>query len=272
MPITTIFTTDTEGRVTSWNVEAERILGYSEEEILGRNFSVIFTAEDVQQGLPEWELRTAIEKKGRSEDERWHVRKNGEQFWGLGIVTPTHDANGRHTGLLENPARHDRAKTGTRVTHAACRSLKEADRRKDEFLAMLAHELRNPLAPIRNALHVVQVRGQERRKAVRQAWEMINRQVENLVRLVDDLLDVSRISRGKINLRKEPVDVAILVARAVESSRPLIEARRHKLEVALPDEPSNGGSRPHPYGPGLVEPAEQRRQVHARGWTHMVDR
>src|SRR5262249_56812578 len=88
---------------------------------------------------------------------------------------------------------------------------READRRKDEFLAMLAHELRNPLAPIRNALHVVQMRGQERRQAVRQAWEMIERQVENLGRLVDDLLDVSRISRGKINLHKEPVDVATLV-------------------------------------------------------------
>ena len=116
-------------------------------------------------------------------------------------------------------------------------ALREADRRKDEFLAMLAHELRNPLAPIRNALHVVQMRGQERRQAVRQAWAMIERQVETLVRLVDDLLDVSRISRGKINLRKEPVDVATLVARAVEGSRPLIEARRHDLKVALPDEP-----------------------------------
>jgi two-component system CheB/CheR fusion protein len=114
--------------------------------------------------------------------------------------------------------------------------LEQASRRKDEFLAMLAHELRNPLAPIRNALHVVQMRGQERRQAVRQAWEMIERQVEVLVRLVDDLLDVSRISRGKINLQKQPVDVATLVARAVEGSRPLIEARRHDLKVALPDE------------------------------------
>ena len=84
-------------------------------------------------------------------------------------------------------------------------ALKEADRRKDEFLAMLAHELRNPLAPIRNALHIVQMRGLERRQAVREAWEMIERQVENLVRLVDDLLDVSRISQGKINLQKEPI-------------------------------------------------------------------
>ncbi len=115
-------------------------------------------------------------------------------------------------------------------------ALKEASRRKDEFLAMLAHELRNPLAPIRNALHIVQMRGPERRQAVRQAWAIIERQVENLSRLVDDLLDVSRIGQGKISLRKQPVDVATVVARAVESSRPLIDARRHELQVTLPGE------------------------------------
>jgi PAS domain S-box-containing protein len=115
-------------------------------------------------------------------------------------------------------------------------ALRETDRRKDEFLAMLAHELRNPLAPIRNALHVVQMRGQGQ-QAGQEAWGMIERQVETLVRLVDDLLDVSRIGRGKINLRKEPVDVATLVARAVEGSRPLIEARKHDLKIALSDEP-----------------------------------
>jgi PAS domain S-box-containing protein len=116
-------------------------------------------------------------------------------------------------------------------------ALKEANRRKDEFLTMLAHELRNPLAPIRNALAIVQMRGQERRQAVRQAWAMIERQVECLVRLVDDLLDLSRISRGKIDLKKHPVDMAIIVARAVECSQPLIDARRHELQMMLPDEP-----------------------------------
>ncbi len=115
--------------------------------------------------------------------------------------------------------------------------LQEANRKKDEFLAMLAHELRNPLAPIRNALHIVQMRGQERRTPVRQAWEMIERQVESLVRLVDDLLDVSRISRGKINLIKQMVDMATIVAHAVESSRPLIDARMHDLQVTLPNGP-----------------------------------
>jgi signal transduction histidine kinase len=115
--------------------------------------------------------------------------------------------------------------------------LREADRRKDEFLAMLAHELRNPLAPIRNALEILRLRGRDRRAAAREAWDMVERQTEQLSRLVDDLLDVSRITRGKITLQRAPVEVAEVVRRAVETSRPLIEARRHTLQVQLPPRP-----------------------------------
>jgi len=93
-----IFTMDLDGCITSWNVEAERILGFSEAEILGHSFSLIFTPEDLQDGISEQELRRARET-GRAEDERWHVRNGGERFWALGIVTPTHDAKGRHTGF-----------------------------------------------------------------------------------------------------------------------------------------------------------------------------
>ena len=115
------------------------------------------------------------------------------------------------------------------------RALQESDRRKDEFLAMLAHELRNPLSPIRNASNVLQhVTDPGKRKW---ATDIIQRQVGNMVRLLDDLLDVSRITRGKIDLRLKPNDLAALVAGAVETSRPLIESRRHRIEVSIPDEP-----------------------------------
>ncbi|HYQ82622.1 MAG TPA: PAS domain S-box protein, partial [Rubrobacter sp.] len=93
-----IFMMDETGAITSWNVEAEKILGYTQEEILGRNFSIIFTPDDLRDGLPETELRLAREK-GRAEDERWHVRKNGELFWALGIVTPMCDPEGNITGF-----------------------------------------------------------------------------------------------------------------------------------------------------------------------------
>jgi signal transduction histidine kinase/DNA-binding response OmpR family regulator len=116
------------------------------------------------------------------------------------------------------------------------RDVQENNRRKNEFLAMLAHELRNPLAPIRNAAEILRMLDIEDPN-LHWASDVIGRQVEHLVRLVDDLLDISRITGGKIQLRVETVDAAVAVARAVETSRPLIDSRRHELAVALPPYP-----------------------------------
>ena len=110
------------------------------------------------------------------------------------------------------------------------------DRRKDEFLAMLAHELRNPLAPISNAVHILQVSEKDPAK-FKWAIEVISRQLTQLVRLVDDLLDVSRITRGKIELKIEAIDASKVVAAAVETSRPFVDALEHTLTVLLPPEP-----------------------------------
>jgi signal transduction histidine kinase/ActR/RegA family two-component response regulator len=115
-------------------------------------------------------------------------------------------------------------------------ALREADRRKDEFLAMLAHELRNPLAPIRNGLQVLRLADGDR-SVVNRIRDMMDRQVQHLSRLVDDLLDVSRITRGKAELRTEAVDLNDVLARAVEAVRPLLDARRHRLTVSQPGRP-----------------------------------
>ena len=117
----------------------------------------------------------------------------------------------------------------------AAEQLAETDQRKDEFLATLAHELRNPLAPVRNALQILRLAG-DNRLAAEQARSMMDRQVQQLVRLVDDLLDVSRITRGTVELKKERVALSSIVATAVETSRPLIEVARHELSVTLPPE------------------------------------
>src|SRR5262249_32840387 len=109
----------------------------------------------------------------------------------------------------------------------ALRGLKEADQRKDEFLAMLAHELRNPLAPIRNALELLTPdAGQE---MTQWAINLMQRQVQHMVRLVDDLLDVSRVMRGKIQLKMQPVDVGLAVRHAIEEAWPAIEAQQQML-------------------------------------------
>jgi two-component system CheB/CheR fusion protein len=115
-------------------------------------------------------------------------------------------------------------------------SLREADRRKDEFLATLAHELRNPLAPIRNAVQILRLQGPADPN-LHFARDIVDRQVQQLARLVDDLLDVSRITRGEIELRRERADLALVVERALETSRPLLEASRHRLNVTLGAEP-----------------------------------
>jgi signal transduction histidine kinase/CheY-like chemotaxis protein len=117
----------------------------------------------------------------------------------------------------------------------ANQALREADRRKDEFLATLAHELRNPLAPIRNSLQILKMQQVDPATA-QQSRDVMERQVQHMVRLVDDLLDVSRVMRGKVELRKEPVELATIVARAVETAQSLIDAQGHRLDISLPSE------------------------------------
>ncbi|HEX2466319.1 MAG TPA: response regulator [Thermoanaerobaculia bacterium] len=114
--------------------------------------------------------------------------------------------------------------------------LRDADRRKDEFLAMLAHELRNPLAPIRTAVQLMRFKELPDEQRTR-ARDIIERQIDQLVRLIDDLMDVSRITRGMITLHREPIDLTAVIARAVETTRPLIDSRRQELTVALPPRP-----------------------------------
>lgn len=143
----------------------------------------------------------------------------------------------RKTRALErlNLELEERVAERTAALEATTAALQETDRRKDEFLAMLAHELRNPLAPIRTAVQLLRLQelGEEQQARAR---VVIERQVDHLVRLIDDLLDVSRITRGMITLHREPVLLASVVARAVETVRPAIDANRHELRVELPDE------------------------------------
>ncbi len=120
-------------------------------------------------------------------------------------------------------------------TRRTADALKEADRRKDEFLATLAHELRNPLAPLANGLQVLKISADP--AVTGRARDMMERQLRHMVRLVDDLLDISRVTSGKIRLRSEPIDLRAVVEAAVEATRPVIEASDHQLAVALTDEP-----------------------------------
>ncbi len=135
------------------------------------------------------------------------------------------------------------------------RHVEENDRRKNEFLAMLAHELRNPLAPIRTAAELLKMLELDNENLI-WASEVISRQVEHLVRLVDDLLDISRITGGKIQLRVETIDARTVVDRAVETSRPLLDARKHTLALSVPAHPVPIKADPVPPGAGAGQPAQ----------------
>ena len=156
----------------------------------------------------------------------------------LGVLTFVTAESGRIYGSRDLAAAQDLAhRTVIAIENAnLLAALKESDRRKDEFLAMLAHELRNPLAPIRNAVQILRAKAPQVPQ-LQWATEVIERQVHQMTRLVDDLLDVSRITGGKLQLHKERLDLAAVVSSAVEASRPLIEKWGHELTITMPPEP-----------------------------------
>ncbi|HEV8578426.1 MAG TPA: ATP-binding protein [Thermoanaerobaculia bacterium] len=222
-----IFMLDPDGYVVSWNAGAENIKGYKAEEIIGRHFSTFYPPESIERRWPEYELRVAA-AEGRFEDEGWRVRKDGTLFWANVVITALFDESHRLRGFAKI--------TRDLTERKRIEALEEAERRSSEFLAMLSHELRNPLAPIRNALGLLQ--SEELGDGMRE-WSLgvIDRQVAHLTRLVEDLLDVSRITKGKITLQPEPVELSAIVDGAVEVCRPLIDARGHTLQIVLPAEP-----------------------------------
>jgi PAS domain S-box-containing protein len=155
--------------------------------------------------------------------------KNGDYHWVIDAALPRFADDGQFLGFIGSVIDITDRKTIEE-------ELREADRRKDEFLAVLAHELRNPLAPIRTGLELMRLAGDDQ-TAIEEVRTTMERQSQQMVRLIDDLLDVSRITRGAVELRKSRVELAAVVESAVETSRPLIEEMGHKLEVTIPKQP-----------------------------------
>jgi PAS domain S-box-containing protein len=219
-----IFMLDPTGVVQSWNSGAELITGFAAGDAIGRHFGLFYTPEDKQAHQPQIELETAL-AQGRVETEGWRVRKDGSVFWANVVISPVFDADDTLRGF----AKVTRDMTDRR----RLAELEESGARMNEFLAMLAHELRNPLAPIRNAVTLMQLEPVQS-PVIRNSRDVIDRQLSHMTRLVDDLLDVGRMSTGKIRLRKERVLYNQLVARALEAVRPTMEARRHRLSSSVP--------------------------------------
>jgi PAS domain S-box-containing protein len=240
------------GEVVTWNAGAERLTGYTADEVIGQHFSTFYPSEAIRQQWPERDLEIA-RSEGRVDDEGYRIRKDGSIYWSNVVITALHDESGRLRGfskitrdmserkraqenerrLLAEESRRQVAEAQSAAVQLERERLEEADRRKDQFLATLAHELRNPLAPIRNGLQILQLPNIDEDTA-KQSCEVMSKQVDHMVRLVDDLLDVSRVTRGKIELRLEEVCLQDVVSRAVESVSPIVQQRHHQLTVSLP--------------------------------------
>jgi PAS domain S-box-containing protein len=241
-----IFMLDPNGRVSTWNVGAERIKGYRASEIIGQHFSIFYPNDVKESGWPDHELQVAAEKGGFV-DNGWRLRKNGTRFWANVTITALRDDTGHLVGYAKLTRDMTEAKRVEAIEIAnqqreemldAERSARIAAQRairlKDEFLATLSHELRTPLSAILGWTQVL-LRGESLKEpdTQKRAIDVIERNARAQVRLIDDLLDMSRIMAGKIRLDLNQVSFASVVEAAVDSAMPSAEAKGIRLKSIL---------------------------------------
>jgi PAS domain S-box-containing protein len=223
-----------EGKILTWNESAERIFGYSAAEAVGQPITLLIPPDrQEEEGRILASLRRG-ERVARLETVR--VAKDGRRIDVSITVSPIKDAEGRviaASKILRDITERKRAEAQLLEEKER---LREADRRKDEFLAMLAHELRNPLAPIVSAINLLKLKGPPEPILIK-ARDVIERQAGHLARLVDDLLDVSRITGGKISLRRSKIELRSVVASGVEAARDLLESKRQAFSLSIPEQP-----------------------------------
>jgi PAS domain S-box-containing protein len=229
------------GAIQSWNAAAERLFGYPAHYAIGRHISLVIPPDRLQ----EEDRIVGNLRSGRRlehyETERLH--RNGRRIPVSLTVSPIYNDAGEVIGASKivrdvtarREADAERAKLSDHLRRLAA-ELSEADTRKNEFLATLAHELRNPLAPLANMLEVLRIDDDDPRMR-RQARDTMERQLRQLVRLVDDLLDLNRITHNRLELRRADVELAPILKQAIEGARPLLHAAGQGLQVDLPAEP-----------------------------------
>jgi PAS domain S-box-containing protein len=215
-----IFTARPGGEVEYLSPQWTEFSGISFQQLGQWGWTNLVHPDDVAENVKAWQH--SLETGEPFQFEHRLRRADGEYRWHLSRALPMRNAEGEIVLWVGS--------------NSDVHEVKEADRRKNEFLAMLAHELRNPLAPIRNALNVMRLKDGDA-ESVRAASEMMERQVSLMVRLVDDLLDVSRIDQGRIELRKARTELAAVVSQSVEAARSLVQAMQHDLTITVPSQP-----------------------------------
>jgi PAS domain S-box-containing protein len=221
-----IFMLDEAGRIRTWNSGARQVMGWTAGEAIGEDGAMMFPPDEVRSGRPQNRL-AAARAAGYFRSEGWRQRADGTRFWAESSITELRDDEGGPRGYVEI--------VRDLSMQRRVQALEDEGRRISEFIAMLSHELRNPLAPIRNAMAILAHTARDEQSA----WcvDVVRRQVDHMSRLIDDLLDLSRVTSGKIRLEVGPIDLAALVQSALEMSRPLLTQHGHAVQTRLPSEP-----------------------------------
>ena len=229
-----ILSEDLNSIITTWNKGARGIFGYTAEEVIGKPVTMLSPPDRLE------EAPRILERIRRGETivhyETVRQRKDGSLLNVSLTVSPIRDASGRIIGAAKIARDITERNRVEEQLHQSAAKLAESDRRKSEFLAILAHELRNPLAPLSHGLQILRL-SSGNPQTVKSMTDLMKRQVDHLVGLVDDLLDMNRISQGKIELHRAKIELASVVTDAVDIARPLSERRKHELTVTLPTEP-----------------------------------
>ncbi len=229
-----IFSKDLDGRLLSWNRGAERLYGYTAEEVVGQSVALLAPPERVDE-IPQ--IMERLRRGERIEHyETTRMTRDGRRLRISLAISPLRNEAGVVMGasvIARDVTERARLEEALRQR---AEELAEETRRKDQFLAMLAHELRNPLAPVLNAIHILKLKGSCEPSCVR-ARDIAERQVLHMARLIDDLIDLSRLNRGKIEIRSRACEVSEILETAAQGVAFLMERRRHTLTVTPPRPP-----------------------------------
>lgn len=239
-----IFMLDTEGHVASWNPGAERLKGYSEEEILGKHFSIFYSPEDVASGKAERILSAAV-RDGRVEDEGWRVRKDGTRFWADVVVTALFDKSGVLQGfakvtrdLTERKAMEDELEAANKELQQREEMLTALNETKDEFILLASHQLRTPATGVKQYLNfILQGFVGEVPEQIREMVVKANDSNERQIDLINDLLQVARLDAGKIILDLHPHDIQKIIVDVAAEQGAAIRARNQELAVEVSEKP-----------------------------------
>ena len=223
---------DADGVVTRWLGAAEELFGHTAAEAVGRTLAHVFTSGDLRKGLHKYELDLAA-MDSRSEDDRWHVRKDGTRIWMTGTVDALRSDDGELLGFVKVARDRTDLRGQIEAMENQAATLRESRERIHLFLRTLGHELRNPLGPLSTAAHIIRRLSDDAK--IEGAVQIISRQVAALTRLADDLMDVTRLETGKVVLNLKPVDLRRPLSEAVQSLQETAAAKKLKLEAVLPE-------------------------------------